>query len=83
MSKTYRKNYLSQWQKAKGKKQLVQLGKIKPYACDDRKNSASFEKLSTKKVKQKDGSTDYYYHSKFLGNYFTYKDFLKDYPNFI
>jgi Leucine-rich repeat (LRR) protein len=83
MSRTYRRNYLSQWQRAKGKKQLVALGKIKPYAKDDKNNSAMFEKLSTKKIKQKDGSTDYYYHSKYLGNYNTYKEFLKDYPNYI
>jgi hypothetical protein len=83
MARTYRSNYLSQWQRAKGKKQLVSIGKIKTYAEDDNRNSAYFEKLNTKSISQDDGSDDYYFHSKFLGNFKSYDEFIKNFPNYI
>ena len=82
MARTYRQNskYLSQWQRAKGKKQLVSIGKIKPYACDDVSNSAYCnEKLRSRRTKLEDGSYDYFYHSKFLGNFKSYDEFLKEF----
>ena len=79
MARTYRSNYLSQWQRAKGKKQQVIIGKIKPYARDDKNNSAFNEKLSSRRVELEDGSTDYYYHSKFLGNFKSDDEFLSEF----